>query len=65
MRTLTLVAVAVVTSPIAVVHSLAVAATAHSSQSGSYGPASNPADSTPVSPRVKHAANHKGVREGM
>ena len=65
MRILTLVAVAVLASPLAVAPSLAVAATAHNSQAGSYGPSSNPTDSTPASPRVKHAAKHKGMHKGM
>ncbi len=59
MRMLTLVAVAVIASPVAVAPSVAVAATAHNSQAGSYGASSNPTASTPASPRVKHAAKHK------
>ncbi len=62
MRTLTNAAVALVVSAIVIASSPVVAATAHNSQAGAYGPSSNVTDSTPSSPRVKHAAKHKGMQ---
>ncbi len=59
MRRLTLVAVALIASPLALASGSAMAASAHNSQAGAYGDSKNPTDSTPSSPRVKHSAKHK------
>ena len=65
MHFLNISAVALVVSPLLLMPSLALAASAHNSQAGSYGPSSNASDSTPDSPRVKHSAKHKNMHEKM
>ena len=59
MRLLSLAAAALIAASLALISGSAMAATAHNSQAGSYGPSSNPTDSTPASPRVKHSAKHR------
>jgi hypothetical protein len=63
MRFVTLVAVALIASPLALASGSAMAASAHNSQAGSYGDSENPTDSTPSSPHVKHAAKHKAMKK--
>ena len=63
MRLLNVAAAVLIVSPLAAVSGSALAATAHNSQAGGYGPSANPTDSTPASPRVKHAAKHKAMKK--
>lgn len=58
MHLFNLATAALITIPLALISGSAMAATAHNSQAGSYGPSSNATDSTPASPRVKHSAKH-------
>lgn len=56
---------ALVALALAALPGAALAASAHNSQAGAYGQSQNPTDSTPSSPRVKHAAKHRAAHRGM
>ena len=58
MKLLNLAMVIAFAAPLAVMTIPASAATAHNSQAGGFGSSKNNTDSTPASPRVKHAAKH-------